>query len=135
MENTVEQEVPAKQNESTLKKIAGGYAVFKKYFGIVIMVFYRLRKVFMAAPVIYYALKLARYNAANLPEEVGFFLQNSGEFTTMVDRYLAVMGPFVLTCACLFLMLFSRKAMYAWAISIFTLALPILILVSNMYPA
>jgi hypothetical protein len=29
----------------------------------------------------------------------------------------------------------SRKAMYSWAISIFTLALPLLILFTNVYPA
>ena len=29
----------------------------------------------------------------------------------------------------------SRKAMYPWAISIFTLALPVLLLVSNVYPS
>jgi len=46
-----------------------------------------------------------------------------------------VMGPLALTGACLFLMFCSRKATYAWSISIFTLALPILLLVSNLYPA
>ena len=39
------------------------------------------------------------------------------------------------TFGCLALMMFSRKAMYAWAISIFSLALPLLILISNIYPA
>jgi hypothetical protein len=29
----------------------------------------------------------------------------------------------------------SRKALYPWAISVFTLALPVLLLVSNLYPA
>ena len=47
---------------------------------------------------------------------------------------LAVMGPLGLTAACLLLMFCSRKAMYPWAISIFTLALPVLLLVSNVYP-
>ena len=45
------------------------------------------------------------------------------------------MGPLALTLACLFLMFCSRKALYPWAISVFTLALPILLLVSNLYPA
>ena len=47
---------------------------------------------------------------------------------------LAVMGPLGLTAACLLLMFCSRKAMYPWAISIFTLALPVLLLLSNVYP-
>lgn len=96
---------------------------------------YRLRKFVLAAPVVYYALKLAVYNMEHLPEEVGLNLQSSGEFAVMIARSMAVMGPFALTIACLLLMFCSRKAMYAWAISVFTLALPVLILVSNLYPA
>ena len=39
-----------------------------------------------------------------------------------------------LLAACLLLMLCSRKAMYPWAISLFTLIVPILLLISNRYP-
>ena len=95
---------------------------------------YRLRKLVMAAPVVYYAVKLAKYNLANLPEEVGINLQSTGEFAQTISRNMAVMGPFGLTLACLFLMFCSRKAMYPWAIAIFTLALPLLILFTNVYP-
>ena len=96
---------------------------------------YYLRKFVMAAPVVYGALKLAAYNQKHLPEQVGLNLQATGEFAMYISRYLAVMGPLALTAACLFLMFCSRKATYAWAISIFTLALPLLLLVSNLYPA
>lgn len=96
---------------------------------------FRLRKFVMAAPVVYYALKLASYNREHLPEQVGINLQSSGEFASFISRNMAVMGPFALTIACLLLMFCSRKAMYPWAISIFTLALPLLIFVSNAYPA
>ena len=51
-----------------------------------------------------------------------------------ISRDLAVMGPLALTGGCLILMFCSRKAMYSWAISIFTLALPLLLLLSNAYP-
>lgn len=134
---TTENQTPEVQEKASsgLQKAGNAYRTFQHYFGIVVMVLYRLRKVVMAAPVVYYALKLAAYNGTHLPEKVGLFLQNSGAFSMMLDRYLAVTGPLVLTCGCLFLMLFSRKAMYAWAISIFTLALPVLLLVSNVYPA
>lgn len=103
--------------------------------GVVVMFVYHLRKIIMAIPVVYYALKLAAYNADHLPEDVGLFLQTNGEFLKMIDRNMAVTGPLLITAGCLFLMLFSRKAMYAWAISIFTLALPVLLLISNIYPA
>lgn len=96
---------------------------------------YYLRKFVMAAPVVYGALKLAAYNKEHLPEQVGLNLQATGEFAMYISRYMAVMGPLALTAACLFLMFCSRKATYAWAISVFTLALPLLLLVSNLYPA
>ena len=95
----------------------------------------RLRKFVMAAPVVYYALKLAAYNRQHLPEQVGINLQATGEFAQYISRNLAVTGPLALTAGCLVLMFCSRKAMYSWAISIFTLALPLLLLLSNAYPA
>lgn len=96
---------------------------------------YRLRKIVLAAPVVYYALKLADYNREHLPEQVGLNLQSTGEFAQFISREMAVMGPLALTLGCLVLMFCSRKASYAWAISAFTLALPILLLISNLYPA
>ena len=95
---------------------------------------FRLRKFVLAAPVVYFALQLAAMNNASLPEQVGINLQASGEFAFTVGRGFAVMGPLALTFACLFLMFCSRKAMYAWAISLFTLALPLILLFSNLYP-
>ena len=111
------------------------YAKVKSIIGVTVMVFYRLRKVFLAIPVIYYALKLAKYNSEHLPEMVGINLQSSGAFADTISREMAVMGPLGLTAACIVLMLFSRKALCPWAISIFTLALPVLLLISNIYPA
>ena len=108
---------------------------FQKAFGGVIMFFYRVRKIVMAAPVALYAFYLAYQNSIKLPSEVGIFLQNNGNFLRMVDRGTAVVFPLLVTLGCLTLMMFSRKAMYAWAISIFTLALPVLILLSNTFPA
>ena len=96
---------------------------------------FRLRKLVLAAPVVYYAIQLARYNREHLPELVGIDLQSTGEFARMISRDVAVMGPLALTFGCLLLMFCSRKAMYSWAISIFTLILPLLLLVSNIYPS
>ena len=106
-----------------------------KGIGSVIMFFYRARKVIMALPVAYYALRIAIYNSVRLPSEVGIFLQNNGNFLRMIDRGTAVVVPLAVTFGCLALMMFSRKAMYAWAISVFSLALPLLVLISNIYPA
>lgn len=110
------------------------YSKIKNVIGIIIMVIYRLRAVFMAIPVVYGALKLAAYNMQHLPEQVGLNLQSSGEFALYVSRSLAVLGPLVLTGACIVMMFCSRKTMYPWAVSIFTLILPLLLLISNVYP-
>ena len=110
------------------------YEKVKKVIGIIVMVFYRLRKVFLAIPVVYYAHKLAEYNRTHLPEMVGVNIQSNGIFADYISRSSAVNYPLMITGACLVLMFFSRKPLWPWAVSLFTLALPLLILVSNLYP-
>ena len=116
-------------------KFKAGVASVNRVINIIVLVIFRLRKIVLSIPVVYYALKLAAYNGEHLPEQVGLNLQATGEFAMTIGRSMAVMGPLALTLACLFLMFCSRKALYPWAISVFTLALPVLILVSNLYPA
>lgn len=125
----------AAQSQSGFEKIKNGITSVNRVINIIVLVFYRLRKVVLAAPVVYYALKLAAYNGEHLPEQVGLNLQSNGEFAMTIARSMAVMGPLALTLSCLFLMFCSRKALYPWAISVFTLALPLLLLISNLYPA
>jgi len=124
-----------KRNKSGLEKTKAVVTKINTIINLIGIWLFRLRKIVMAAPVAWYAVKLARYNMAHLPEEVGINLQSTGEFAQMISRNTAVTGPFALTVACLLLMFCSRKAMYTWAISIFTLALPLLILFTNVYPA
>lgn len=121
--------------ESGLGKVKNTISKINSVINTVGTWLFRLRKPVMAAPVVYYALKLAAYNSSHLPEQVGIDLQSTGEFAQTIGRELAVMGPLCLTLACLLLMFCSRKAMYAWAISIFTLTLPLLLLFSNTYPS
>jgi len=123
------------KEEGEKKQEQSVYGRIKSVIGVVVMVLYRLRKVFLAAPVVYYALKLASYNMEHLPENVGIHLQSDGTFAQTISRGMAVMGPLGLTAACLVLMLFSRKALPSWAICLFTLVLPVLLLISNLYPA
>lgn len=125
--NTVEQQTGFEKVKAVIGKI-------NRVINTVGVWLFRLRKFVMAAPVVYYALKLAAYNREHLPELVGINLQSSGEFAQYISRNMAVMGPLALTIGCLILMFCSRKAMYSWAISIFTLALPLLLLLSNAYP-
>jgi hypothetical protein len=123
---------PVTSKKDQLRKALANTNSFIDFIGLVL---FRLRKLVLAVPVAYMAMKLARYNLEHLPEEVGINIQSTGEFAQMVARDTAVMGPLGLTAACLLLMFCSRKAMYPWAISVFTLVLPILILVTNLYPA
>ena len=112
-----------------------GYEQFKHVFGIIVTWLYHLRKVVLAVPVVYVALRLAAYNTVNLPLSVGLLLQSDGTFAMHISRYLAVVGPLALTGGCLAMMFLSRKALYAWAVSVFSLALPVLLVVSNLHPA
>lgn len=115
-------------------KFSSGAGAVGNVFGKIGLWMFRLRKVFMAIPVVYYAMKLASYNSQNLPEQVGLNLLANGEFAQLIDRSLAVNVPLYITAACLVLMFFSRRARYPWVISIFTLTLPLLILITNLYP-
>jgi len=126
---------PVQQQKSsweTVKTVIGKINYVINFIG---MWLYHLRKFVMAAPVVYGALKLAQYNREHLPEQVGLNLLSNGEFAVMISRELAVTAPLAVTAACLVLMFTSRKALYPWAVSIFTLILPVLLLISNLYPA
>ena len=126
---------PVKQAQSGFDQVKTVVSKINYVINLIGVWLFRLRKFVMAAPVVYYALKLAAYNREHLPEMVGIDLQSTGEFARMISRDMAVNGPLMLTFGCLVMMFLSRKAMYSWAISIFTLALPILLLLSNLYPA
>ena len=94
---------------------------------------YKLRKLIMAAPVVYLAIRIAIANSNRLPEAVGMNLQSNGEFAMMVTRNYAVFGPLLVTGFCLLLMFCSRKTLFPWIISIFSLVLPYLIYLTNLY--
>jgi hypothetical protein len=102
---------------------------------ILCLAIYRLRSVFLAIPVIIVALRLAAYNSDHLPLMVGLDLQTNGEFAKTISRETAVSFPLFLTGGCLVLTFLSKKTLYPWLISVFTLVIPILLLVTNMYPA
>lgn len=121
--------------KDSLNSTGSVYAKIKRIVGIFVMVIYRLRGVILGIPVIWHALKLAAYNRKHLPEMVGIDLMSNGAFAMTISRELAVTGPLVVTIACLVLMLTSRKVLYPWAVSVFTLILPVVLLVSNIYPA
>ena len=102
---------------------------------IIFLALYRLRGILLSVPVIYAALRLAAYNSENLPLMVGLNLQTNGEFAQLISRQTAVTAPLMVTGVCLALTIFSRKTLYPWLISVFSLVIPIVLLFTNMYPA
>lgn len=114
-------------------KVAQALKVTEEIITVICMCIFKLRKVIMAIPVVYLAIKIAIENMDRLPEAVGLNLQSSGEFTMMVTREYAVYGPLGITAFCLVLMFFSRKTLFPWVISIFSLVLPYLIYFINIF--
>lgn len=94
---------------------------------------WRLRGLLMSLPVAVAALKLAYANMGRLPEVVGLDIQASGEFARTVSREMAVYGPLALTAFCLLLTVSSKKPLFPWVISVFSLVLPPLIWFLNYY--
>lgn len=130
-----------KKEEKSVDSLAeNGYSrsAFQKIWDVIrilCLAVYRLRSVFLAIPVILVALRLAAYNSEHLPLLVGLNLQTTGEFAKTISRQTAVTFPLFLTGGCLVLTFLSKKSLYPWLISIFSLAIPIMLLITNMYPA
>ena len=126
------------KSEDSLPEDGYSRSTFRKIWDVIrilCLAVYRLRSVFMAIPVILVALRLAAYNSEHLPLLVGLNLQTTGEFAKTISRQTAVTFPLFLTGGCLVLTFLSKKSLYPWLISIFSLAIPIMLLITNMYPA
>ena len=113
-------------------------ATFQKVsrvFQIIGKVLYHTRKLFMAAPVVWVALQLYSKAMAELPKTVGLILQETGEYAHYIPRDTAAMGCLAVTAACLLMMFLSRRTLYPWLISVFSLVLPFLLIYTNIFPA
>ncbi|MBQ7416260.1 MAG: hypothetical protein IJW14_04405 [Oscillospiraceae bacterium] len=95
----------------------------------------KYKGVILAVPVIIGAVVLAIMSLSKLPESVGINLLSNGEFSMMVNRIVAVLVPLCITVFCSVLTIGSKKVMFPWLISLFSLVIPILIYVTNVYPA
>lgn len=96
---------------------------------------YKLRGVIISIPVGVCAVALAIRNMRILPEVVGINLLANGEYQYVVNRSVAVMGPLAVTAVCLLFVFTTRKTLYPWLISVFSLALPLLIWITNVFPS
>ena len=96
---------------------------------------WQMRKLLLALPVVYLMLYFARLNWNVLPESVGLHLQTTGEYARYITREMAVYVPLGVTGGCLGMMFLSRKTLYPWMICMFSMLLPLLILVTNIFPS
>lgn len=94
---------------------------------------YQLRSLVLSIPVFVCAGALAIRNARLLPEQVGINMLANGEYQWMITRGVAVLSPLLLTCLCIVLMLCSKKMLYPWLISVFSLVLPLVIWFTNSF--
>ena len=117
--------------DETEKKNKSAWDVVKSIAKIV----YKLRSFFLSIPVIIGAVVLAMRNTRILPASVGINLLPTGDYQWMVARNVAVLGPMAITAVCLLMMFCSKRVVYPWLISIFSLAIPLLIWVTNVFPA
>lgn len=107
---------------------------------------FSIRGIIISAPVAALALAVASWGQKNLPEAVeithiaidrnaenalfGLFVMS----TDMITRDVALFVPLVLTAFCLLMTILSKRTLYPWLISLFTLCLPIVMYYLNTYP-
>lgn len=96
---------------------------------------FELRKVLLAIPVVVMMIGLANECRQRLPELVGINLMENGGFEQMMNRDNAIAVMTTITVLCLVFMFFSRKTIYPWLISLMSLLLPVLLIVTNIFPA
>ena len=95
---------------------------------------YRLRSVILAIHVALATVVIAIHNQAVLPSAVGFYMLTSGEYSFEVTKIVAVLGPVAVTAVCLLMTFCSRKVLYPWLISVFSLVLPLFIYFMSVFP-
>ena len=94
---------------------------------------YRLHSILLSVPVLLIAIILAIHNMSALPDIIGLDMQSNGEYTQAITKGVAVMGPLLLTVVCTLLTICSKKVLYPWLISLFSLALPLVFMLTGAF--
>ena len=58
-----------------------------------------------------------------------------GDYAKYISKEMAVYGPLGITGGCLTMMFLTRKTVYPWMICMFSMLLPALILITNIFPS
>ena len=112
--------------------------VFRKIgrvFYIIGRVLFHMRKIFLTLPVLWLAFKVYNYAKELLPDTVGVWLLENGDYAFSLGVDAALISCLAVTAACLVLMYLSRRTILPWIISLFTLVLPVMLVLTNMYPS
>jgi hypothetical protein len=130
-----------------LRTIGTVFAAIGRAIGTLCKYIFRLRALFMANPVAVIAVIEAMINTSRLPDTleyatIGLDFDATqtlfGPFVMHIEqlsRETAVMGPLMLTAACLVFTIFSKRTLFPWIVSIFTLVVPVLLYLMTQYPA
>ena len=95
----------------------------------------KLKKIIAAIPVAAGAVILAFYNMSKLPKVVGINLLENGAFSYQIPIGLAVFAPLAITAICLLLMFCSKRILTPWLVSVVSLLIPVVLLITNIFPA
>lgn len=125
----------SQQAEPVVKKVAAFCKKCAESINLAWKYVVKLKKVILAVPVGVGAVILALKNLAELPETVGLNLLSDGTFSMLIARELAVLGPIAITALCILLMFGSKRTLTPWLVSLFSLAVPLLILITNTFPS
>ena len=138
-EGNPEATIASNEKKTDMKKVKGKTKGQGNTFVFICQWIFKLRSLFMAIPVIFAAIIIAIHNSTHLPEKIAVyfptvFANDMVVKMTELDRGTAVSIPLLITGACLALMCCSRRTIYPWIISIFSLVLPLFFLFVGMYP-
>lgn len=123
------------KGKAVLQKVSAVFEAIGNVFKVIYSWCSRLHKLILAVPIVVGAVLLAQRCVEELPDKVGLGLLADGTYSQLISKDLAIMGPLAVTAVCLLLMFCSRRTLYPWLISLFSLALPLLILITNIFPA
>lgn len=107
---------------------------FAQVMGMTAKWAYKLRSILLSIPVAVVAIALAVRNLSQLPTEVGINMLANGQYQWMISRGMAACIPVAVTAVCLVMMFLSKKVLYPWLISVFSLALPLVLWFTNIFP-
>lgn len=107
--------------------------------GPVLKKLFKYRGVALALPVVAGSAILTTLNMAKLPAKVTLNLPALADGQIILklmemDKGTAVIVPVLVTAVCLLLMFCSRRQTYPWLVSLFSLVLPIVVLIAGMFP-